>query len=93
MPKPRLPWQQELDIIDRTMKAISGVTDPEKLVDVYWDGIGELIPIVEYLALSRRNVAPPLRAAVWARRCPRVVGRRPLVRRALGQTIQPGNRP
>jgi len=22
--------------------------------------------------ISRRNVAPPLRAAVWARRCPRV---------------------
>jgi len=35
----RLPWQEELTIVDRTMKAISGVTDPEELVDVYWNGI------------------------------------------------------
>src|SRR5262249_10139525 len=45
--------------IDRTMKAISGVTDPEELVDVYWSGIGDLIAINDYVALSRRNVEPP----------------------------------
>ena len=39
----RRPWQEELAIIDRTMKAISGVTDPEELVEIYWNGIGELI--------------------------------------------------
>jgi sigma-B regulation protein RsbU (phosphoserine phosphatase) len=55
----RRPWQQELEIVDRTMKAISGVTDPEELVNVYWRGIGELVPIVEYVSLSRRNVEPP----------------------------------
>ena len=26
------PWQEELEIVDRTMKAISGITDPEELV-------------------------------------------------------------
>ncbi len=41
------------------MRAISGVRDPEELVGVYWDGIGELLPPRDYLALSRRNVAPP----------------------------------
>ena len=46
----RRPWQEELAIIDRTMKAISGVTDPEELVDVYWKGIGELLPIDDYVA-------------------------------------------
>jgi sigma-B regulation protein RsbU (phosphoserine phosphatase) len=55
----RRPWQEELAIVDRTMKAISGVTDPEELVEVYWQGIGELIPVTEYIALSRRNVDPP----------------------------------
>src|SRR6478672_2746360 len=55
----RLPWQEELEIVDRTMKAISGVTDPEELVDVYWNGIGELIPVGDYVSLSRRNVDPP----------------------------------
>jgi sigma-B regulation protein RsbU (phosphoserine phosphatase) len=55
----RLPWQQELAIIDQTMKAISGVTDPEQLVEVYWTGIGELIAIEDYVAVSRRNVDPP----------------------------------
>jgi sigma-B regulation protein RsbU (phosphoserine phosphatase) len=41
------------------MKAISGVTDPEELVRIYWNGIGELLPIEDHLAVSRRNVEPP----------------------------------
>src|SRR5947208_494351 len=45
MLKRRRPWQEELAIIDRTMKAISGVTDPEELVNAYYGGIGELIAI------------------------------------------------
>ncbi|MDB5293912.1 MAG: rsbU 2, partial [Phycisphaerales bacterium] len=36
----RRPWQEELDIIDQTMKAISGIRDPEELVGAYWNGIG-----------------------------------------------------
>jgi sigma-B regulation protein RsbU (phosphoserine phosphatase) len=59
MQRPRLSWEQELAIVDRTMKAISGITDPEELVEVYWSGIGELIPVLDYVALSRRGVAPP----------------------------------
>ncbi len=55
----RRPWQEELEIIDRTMKAISGVTDPEELVSIYWENIGELLPIPDYLAVSRRNVEAP----------------------------------
>src|SRR5437868_2659696 len=55
----RRAWQDELAIVDRTMKAISGVTDPEELVEVYWNSIGELVPIMAYVALSRRNVEPP----------------------------------
>jgi phosphoserine phosphatase RsbU/P len=55
----RRPWQDELAIIDRTMKAISGVSDPEELVDVYWDGVGELIAVKDYVAVSRRNVEAP----------------------------------
>jgi sigma-B regulation protein RsbU (phosphoserine phosphatase) len=52
-------WQEELAIVDQTMKAISGVTDPEKLVDTYWSGIGKLLTIRDYVAVSRRNVDPP----------------------------------
>ena len=52
-------WPEELAIIDRTMKAISGMTDPEELVGVYWEGIGELSPIQDYVAVSRRGVEPP----------------------------------
>src|SRR4051794_2289960 len=51
----RRPWQEELEIIDRTMRAISGVSDPDELVDVYWNGIGELLPINDYVSVSRRN--------------------------------------
>ena len=52
-------WQGELAIIDRTMKAISGITDPEELVSVYWENIGELVKIEDYMAVSRRGVEPP----------------------------------
>lgn len=49
-------WQQELQIIDQTMKAISDITDPQQLVKMYWEGIAELLPVYEYVALSRRHV-------------------------------------
>jgi sigma-B regulation protein RsbU (phosphoserine phosphatase) len=55
----RRRWQEELEIVDRTMKAISVVTDPNKLVEIYWDGIGELLPIRNFLAASRRNMEAP----------------------------------
>ena len=55
----RRTWQEELAIIDRTMKAISGVTDPQELVETYWTGVGELIAIEDYVAVSRRNVTAP----------------------------------
>src|SRR3954451_8269296 len=59
MRKVRLPWRDELGIVDRTMKAISGVTDPEELVTGYWQNIGELVRIGDYVAVSRRGVDPP----------------------------------
>ena len=37
----RRPWQEELEIIDRTMRAISSITDPEDLVEAYFTGIGD----------------------------------------------------
>ncbi len=55
----RRPWKEELDIIDRTMRAISSVNDPQELVEVYWNGIGELLPVYDYVATSRRNIEPP----------------------------------
>jgi sigma-B regulation protein RsbU (phosphoserine phosphatase) len=55
----RRPWREELAIIDRTMKAISGVTDPEELVGIYWNSISELIPIHDYVSVSRRGEQPP----------------------------------
>jgi phosphoserine phosphatase RsbU/P len=55
----RRPWQEELEIIDRTMKAISDVSDPERLIEIYWTGISELISIDNFVAISRRGVDPP----------------------------------
>jgi sigma-B regulation protein RsbU (phosphoserine phosphatase) len=59
MSRKPLTWQQELAIIDRTMKAISSISDPEELVEKYWQGVGELIEVGDFVALSRRNVEPP----------------------------------
>jgi sigma-B regulation protein RsbU (phosphoserine phosphatase) len=55
----RRPWREELEIIDRTMKSVSGITDPNQMVEVYWDGVGELWPMEHYCSLSRRGVEPP----------------------------------
>lgn len=52
-------WQEQLDIIDRTMKSISDVVDPEQVVEKYWSGVGDLMPGEEFVALSRRGIAPP----------------------------------
>jgi sigma-B regulation protein RsbU (phosphoserine phosphatase) len=59
MKTPRRPWHEELAIIDRTMRAISGVTDPEEMVRNYWTGIGELISIEDFVSVSRRDLAWP----------------------------------
>ncbi len=55
----RRPWQEELAIIDRTMKAISGVSDPEELVETFWKNIHDLLSVDDYISLSRRGVEPP----------------------------------
>lgn len=55
----RRNWQEELEIIDRTMMIISSITDPEELVGAYWEGIGELVPVPDFVALSRRGESPP----------------------------------
>jgi sigma-B regulation protein RsbU (phosphoserine phosphatase) len=55
----RRPWQEELDIVDRTMRTISSITDPEELVEAYWDGIGSLVPVHHYIAMSRRGLEAP----------------------------------
>ena len=56
---PRRPWQEELGIVDRAMKAISDISDPDLFVKTYFDSIGELMPLHDYLSLSRRNIEPP----------------------------------
>jgi sigma-B regulation protein RsbU (phosphoserine phosphatase) len=59
MSREKRTWQEELEIIDRTMRAVSGITDPEELVDMYWSNIGDLMPISDYVTVSRRGVEPP----------------------------------
>lgn len=59
MHQPSRTWQEKLEIVDRTMKAVSDLTDPEQMVDTYWSGIGDLLPGEEYIALSRRNIPEP----------------------------------
>lgn len=55
----RRPWQEELAIIDRVMRQVSGITEPEEMVNAYWDGISELLPTPDYVAVSLRGVEAP----------------------------------
>lgn len=41
------------------MRSISGISDPEELVDAYWSGISQLVKIVHFVAISRRHTEPP----------------------------------
>src|SRR5687767_14258451 len=52
-------WQEELAIIDRTMRAISSERDPGKVVELYYDGVGSLVPVQHYMSLSRRGCQFP----------------------------------
>lgn len=53
------PWPEQLNAIDRVMRSVSDVTDPEEMVSVYWRGVSDIMPGDQYLALSRRGVKPP----------------------------------
>lgn len=55
----RRPWTEELEIVDALMRSVSDLTDPQEMVERYWDGVEALIPIKDYVALSRRGVTPP----------------------------------
>lgn len=55
----RRPWQEELELIDRLMRDVSDINDPDQLVQKYWDGVHDLFPVEHYLSLSRRGVEPP----------------------------------
>ncbi|MBX3317592.1 MAG: PP2C family protein-serine/threonine phosphatase [Phycisphaeraceae bacterium] len=59
MTAPRRHWTEELDIIDRLMRSVSDLTDPEEMVSIYWNGVHDLFPIEDFLAISRRGVEPP----------------------------------
>jgi sigma-B regulation protein RsbU (phosphoserine phosphatase) len=48
-----------LDIVDRMLKTVSDITDPQEMVRTYWDAIHDLLPVEHYLALSRRGIEPP----------------------------------
>jgi sigma-B regulation protein RsbU (phosphoserine phosphatase) len=59
MPFKHRTWQEKLTIVDDTMRAISGLSDPEELITKYYDGIGKLIPSNDYMSLSRRGCQKP----------------------------------
>ncbi len=59
MTTPRRHWTEELEIIDRIMKSVSDLTDPEEMVSIYWQGVHELFPMEDFLAVSRRGIQPP----------------------------------
>lgn len=59
MPLGRRHWTDELAVIDRVMRSVSDISDPEDMVSAYWAGIKELLPIKNWLALSRRGVTAP----------------------------------
>lgn len=55
----RASWQEDLAIIDRIMRSVSDITDPEEMVNVYWEGVRQILPFDAYLSLSRRGVTAP----------------------------------
>ncbi len=52
-------WRTQLALVDDLMRRVSMETDPQRLVLMYGDTVGRLYPSDLYLALSRRDLAPP----------------------------------
>lgn len=69
MPDPNTPpspartgvgsWREELDEIDRLMRMVSTINDPQEMVRLYGDGVDRIFPCDEFVALSRRDLDPP----------------------------------
>lgn len=52
-------WRDELLRVDRTLRAMSAETDPEEVINIFWESMGPLRQFKEYLAVSLRDVERP----------------------------------
>ncbi len=52
-------WRQQFDFIDTVMKSVSGITDPQDMVNLYGDAIDQLFPVDDWMAVSRRGLESP----------------------------------
>jgi sigma-B regulation protein RsbU (phosphoserine phosphatase) len=63
------PWEQRLVAIVETMREMSRQTDPQAMVRDYYARMRQIIAADRFLALSRRDLAPPryriTRSSTW----------------------------
>jgi hypothetical protein len=52
-------WRQQFDFIDSVMKSVSGISDPQEMVNLYGDAIDQLFPVDDWMAVSRRGLEFP----------------------------------
>jgi sigma-B regulation protein RsbU (phosphoserine phosphatase) len=70
VPVPDEKWREHLAAVDRVMRDISRISDPEELVTTYWRGLGHYLPSQHYVTVSRRAESPPFYRVTRSSRMP-----------------------
>src|SRR5688572_5808903 len=52
-------WQDRLKFIVQTMRDMSRATDPQDMVNMYGETMGDIVPSDRFVALSRRQLEKP----------------------------------
>jgi sigma-B regulation protein RsbU (phosphoserine phosphatase) len=95
----KMHWKEELRIVNRLMRAVSKQTDPQKMVNLYAEGVGKLYPADDFLALSRRELEYPFVRITRSDRFEEDINpweqrdRLPLIQGGLLSELAYGNRP
>lgn len=68
-PPPTSTWRERMARIVATVREMSQLTDPQDMVRAYGRRMREIMPVDGFLALSRRDLPPPLyritRSSLW----------------------------
>jgi len=52
-------WRDEFNYVDKMMKSVSGISDPQEMFNLYGDAVDGLFPVDDWMAVSRRGVEFP----------------------------------
>lgn len=92
-------WRAELDAVNRLMRHVSRINDPQQMVQAYGEGLDRFFPTQQWLSVSRRGLERPryriTRSSRWVEEVDpwRQRDRLPLLAGGLLERLVYGNEP